>query len=48
VSLYEAIAAGDEDEAQARAIAHVAAARRSFLVAVGRTTKHPNDWKTVR
>ncbi|MEO3802730.1 GntR family transcriptional regulator [Nonomuraea sp. B1E8] len=48
VSLYEAIAAGDEDEAQARAVAHVAAARRSFLVAVGRTTKHPNDWKTVR
>lgn len=32
--LYEAIAAGDEDEAQARAIAHVAAARRSFLAAV--------------
>ncbi|TDC06185.1 GntR family transcriptional regulator [Nonomuraea longispora] len=48
LSMYEAIAAGDEDEAQARAIAHVAAARRSFLVAVGRTRKHPNDWKTVR
>ncbi|MGW0480788.1 GntR family transcriptional regulator [Nonomuraea sp. NPDC003214] len=42
LSLYEAIAAGDEDEAQARAVAHVAAARRSFLTAVGRTnrTKH--------
>ncbi|WP_214322200.1 GntR family transcriptional regulator [Nonomuraea sediminis] len=34
VSLCEAIAAGDEDEAQARAIAHVAAARRSYLAAV--------------
>ncbi|MEU4230665.1 GntR family transcriptional regulator [Nonomuraea sp. NPDC026600] len=34
LSLCEAIAAGDEDEAQARAIAHVAAARRSFLAAV--------------
>lgn len=43
VSLCEAIAAGDEDEAQARAVAHVAAARRSFLAAVGRTAKHPND-----
>ncbi|MEV0386932.1 GntR family transcriptional regulator [Nonomuraea sp. NPDC050643] len=43
LSLYEAIAAGDEDEAQARAIAHVAAARRSFLAAVGRSAKHPND-----
>ncbi|MEU4572941.1 GntR family transcriptional regulator [Nonomuraea sp. ATR24] len=42
LSLYEAIAAGDEDEAQARAVAHVAAARRSFLTAVGRAnrTKH--------
>ncbi|WP_268961134.1 GntR family transcriptional regulator [Nonomuraea cypriaca] len=43
LSLCEAIAAGDEDDAQARAIAHVAAARRSFLTAVGRTAKHPND-----
>ncbi|MFD1546457.1 GntR family transcriptional regulator [Nonomuraea guangzhouensis] len=34
LSLCEAIAAGDEDEAQARAVAHVAAARRSFLAAV--------------
>ncbi|MEU7861663.1 GntR family transcriptional regulator [Nonomuraea sp. NPDC049141] len=39
LSLCEAIAAGDEDEAQARAVAHVAAARRSFLAAV----KVPND-----
>ncbi|MGI5282864.1 GntR family transcriptional regulator [Nonomuraea polychroma] len=39
LSLCEAIAAGDEDEAQARAVAHVAAARRSFLAAVGRTSK---------
>lgn len=38
LSLCEAIAAGDEDEAQARAVAHVAAARRSFLAAVARTT----------
>nr|SBO93415.1 Transcriptional regulator, GntR family [Nonomuraea gerenzanensis] len=43
LSLCEAIEAGDEDEAQARAVAHVAAARRSFLLAVGRRTKHPND-----
>ncbi|MEO3872305.1 GntR family transcriptional regulator [Nonomuraea sp. B12E4] len=43
LSLCEAIVAGDEDEAQARAVAHVAAARRSFLAAVGRTVKHPND-----
>ncbi|GAA3596853.1 GntR family transcriptional regulator [Nonomuraea rosea] len=42
LSLCEAIAAGDEDEAQARAVAHVAAARRSFLTAT-RRTKHPND-----
>ncbi|KAB8195686.1 FCD domain-containing protein [Nonomuraea phyllanthi] len=42
VSLCEAIAAGDEDEAQARAVAHVAAARRSFLTAV-RRAKAPND-----
>jgi DNA-binding GntR family transcriptional regulator len=41
-SLCEAIAAGDEDEAQARAVAHVAAARLSFLAAAGRTAKHPN------
>lgn len=33
VSLYEAIAAGDEKEAEARAVAHVAAARRSYLTA---------------
>jgi DNA-binding GntR family transcriptional regulator len=31
LSLYEAIAAGDEAEAEARAVAHVAAARRSYL-----------------
>ncbi|MFC4115772.1 GntR family transcriptional regulator [Nonomuraea zeae] len=43
LSLCEAIAAGDEDEAQARAVAHVAAARRSFLAAAGRRTKHPNN-----
>jgi DNA-binding GntR family transcriptional regulator len=42
LSLCEAIAAGDEDEAQARAVAHVAAARRSFLAAV-RPSKIPND-----
>jgi DNA-binding GntR family transcriptional regulator len=42
LSLCEAIAAGDEEEAQARAVAHVAAARRSFLTAVGRLPKHPN------
>ncbi|MEU8248539.1 GntR family transcriptional regulator [Nonomuraea sp. NPDC048916] len=36
LDLCEAIAAGDEDEAQARAVAHVAAARRSFLSAVER------------
>ncbi|MDP4509827.1 GntR family transcriptional regulator [Nonomuraea turcica] len=35
LGLCEAIAAGDEDEAQARAVAHVAAARRSFLAAAG-------------
>ncbi|MFG1702351.1 GntR family transcriptional regulator [Nonomuraea sp. M3C6] len=43
LSLCEAIAAGDEAEAEARAVAHVAAARRSFLAAIGRTAKHPND-----
>ncbi|MEV4369009.1 GntR family transcriptional regulator [Nonomuraea sp. NPDC049637] len=43
LSLCEAIAAGDEDEAQARAVAHVAAARRSFLAAVTRTANHPAD-----
>lgn len=37
LSLCEAVAAGDEDEAQARAVAHVAAARRSFLAESGRT-----------
>ena len=42
LSLCEAIAAGDEDEAQARAVAHVAAARRSFLAAV-RPPKATND-----
>jgi DNA-binding GntR family transcriptional regulator len=34
VSLYEAIAAGDEAEAEARAMAHVAAARRSYLASL--------------
>ncbi|TDD44818.1 GntR family transcriptional regulator [Nonomuraea terrae] len=43
LSLYEAIAAGDEDDAQARAVAHVAAARRSFLAETGRTATHRND-----
>ncbi|MGW6494423.1 GntR family transcriptional regulator [Nonomuraea angiospora] len=46
LSLCEAIAAGDEDEAQARAIAHVAAARRSFLTAIRTAvaaTNPPND-----
>ncbi|MCK2219828.1 GntR family transcriptional regulator [Actinomadura sp. ATCC 31491] len=43
LGLCEAIIAGDEDEAQARAVAHVAAARRSFLAAMGRMPKHPND-----
>jgi DNA-binding GntR family transcriptional regulator len=37
LSLYEAIAAGDEDEAQARAVAHVAAARRSFIAATAQS-----------
>ncbi|MEV0353433.1 GntR family transcriptional regulator [Nonomuraea sp. NPDC050680] len=46
LSLCEAIAAGDEDEAQARAVAHVAAARRSFLAAV-RPAKPRHDEKTV-
>ncbi|MGH3389341.1 MAG: FCD domain-containing protein, partial [Actinomadura sp.] len=36
LSLYEAIAAGDEAEAEARAVAHVAAARRSFLAGADR------------
>ena len=36
LSLYEAIAAGDEAEAEARAVAHVAAARRSYLAALVR------------
>ncbi|WP_219471561.1 GntR family transcriptional regulator [Nonomuraea rhizosphaerae] len=44
LSLCEAIAAGDEDEAQARAVAHVAAARRSFLTAIA--SKPPNNEKT--
>ncbi|WP_336204843.1 GntR family transcriptional regulator [Nonomuraea sp. LPB2021202275-12-8] len=47
LGMCEAIAAGDEDEAEARAVAHVAAARRSFLTAVGRsdlrTTNYAND-----
>lgn len=43
LSLYEAIAAGDEDEAQARAVAHVAAARRSFLSAVARAHDQPHE-----
>ncbi|MGI5228332.1 GntR family transcriptional regulator [Actinoallomurus sp. CA-142502] len=34
LSLYEAIAAGDERAAEARAIAHVEAARRSYLAAL--------------
>ncbi len=34
LSLYEAIAEGDEAEAERRAIAHVDAARRSYLAAV--------------
>jgi DNA-binding GntR family transcriptional regulator len=40
VSLYEAIAAGDEDAAHAHAVAHVAAARRSFMAAV-KEADHP-------
>jgi DNA-binding GntR family transcriptional regulator len=45
LSLCEAIVAGDEEEAQARAVAHVAAARRSFLAAMGllNRTKHANN-----
>ena len=35
LGLYEAIAAGDESEAEARAVAHVAASRRSYLAALG-------------
>ncbi|GAA1656016.1 hypothetical protein GCM10009733_061940 [Nonomuraea maheshkhaliensis] len=42
LSLFEAIEAGDEDEAQARAVAHVAAARRSFLAST-RAPKPAND-----
>jgi DNA-binding GntR family transcriptional regulator len=34
LGLYEAIAAGDESEAEARAVAHVEAARRSYLAAL--------------
>ena len=34
VGLYEAIAAGDEEAAEALAVAHVAAARRSYLSSV--------------
>jgi DNA-binding GntR family transcriptional regulator len=34
LSLFEAIAAGDEREAEARAVAHVEAARRSYLAAL--------------
>jgi DNA-binding GntR family transcriptional regulator len=34
LSLYEAIAEGDEYEAEARAVAHVEAARRSYLKAL--------------
>jgi DNA-binding GntR family transcriptional regulator len=37
LGLYEAIAAGDEAEAEARAVAHVAAARRSYLAALRET-----------
>jgi DNA-binding GntR family transcriptional regulator len=39
LSLYEAIAAGDEAEAEARAVAHVAAARRSFLASLTGTDR---------
>lgn len=35
VSLYEAVAAGDEEAAEALAVAHVAAARRSYLAQRG-------------
>jgi DNA-binding GntR family transcriptional regulator len=35
LSLYQAIAEGDEAEAEARAVAHVEAARRSYLAALG-------------
>lgn len=34
VGLYEAIARGDEDEAEAQAVAHVAEARRSYVAAI--------------
>jgi DNA-binding GntR family transcriptional regulator len=34
LSLYQAIAEGDEAEAEARAVAHVEAARRSYLAAL--------------
>ena len=34
VSLYEAVAAGDEEAAEALAVAHVAAARRSYLASM--------------
>jgi DNA-binding GntR family transcriptional regulator len=34
LTVYEAIAAGDEAEAEARAVAHVAAARQSYLAAL--------------
>src|SRR5262249_42537741 len=37
LALYEAIATGDEEEAERRALAHVAAARRSYLAAVERS-----------
>lgn len=36
LTLYEAIATGDECEAEARAVAHVAAARNSYLAAIGK------------
>ena len=37
LSLYEAIAEGDEREAEARAVTHVEAARRSYLAALADT-----------
>jgi DNA-binding GntR family transcriptional regulator len=36
LALYEAIAAGDEREAETRAVAHVEAARRSYLAALAK------------
>jgi DNA-binding GntR family transcriptional regulator len=36
LGLYEAIAEGDEGKAEARAVAHVEAARRSYLSALAK------------